>query len=125
MSSVIETVLAAHTPSQNQSTLSMNQHKMKFKSLFKAMRKISAEQIRNVKNPPPRVRQDYEPIKLGQRIVFRRLGRLQVKRLIALHRLIKNEQKTANKLLAANMRGRPTRPRNTMIFLAIRGIFEE
>lgn len=99
---------------------------MSFRSLFKAVRKVSAEKVRNVKTTLPRkVRQDYEPIKLGQRIVFRRHGRLQVNKLMALHRLIKNKEKIANKLLAANMRGRPTRPLNTLIFLTIRGVFEE
>lgn len=107
-----------------------NERKKHFKSVLKDMRKISVKPLRNFKLKKPKVTrrrpiQDIEPVKLGQRIVFRSQGQVPVKQMVAFHTLIKNDQLRASNLVSLNMRGEPTTGRNSAFLCATRNSFEE
>lgn len=116
--------------SSGQTASSVKERRKHIKSIFRSMRKTSAYGLRKsrlnkTRKALRRPIQDVEPLKLGQRIVFRSQGQVPVKQLVAFHRLIKNDQIRASKLLSLNMKGEPTRRRNSAFFCAIRNSFEE
>lgn len=101
-----------------------NARRKYLKTYFRQMRKISASRLDNP-SETPHLREDIEPLKLGQRIVFRSQGQVPVKSLVALHRMIRNDSIRGSELATIMSHGQPTRKDNSRFLCVIRNLFEE
>ena len=102
----------------------LKERRKRFRVIFRNMRRISAAGLDQFRQPQP-LTQDLEPIQLGQRVVFRSLGQVPVKRLVELHRLIKCESNAASHALTNLTNSEPTSILNRGLHCAVRHIFEE
>ena len=102
----------------------VQERRKRFEKIFEDIRRISATRpkIPRRRLPPTH---EVEPIKLGQRVVFRSQGQIPVKPLIKLHKLIRSDSIRATEALSVGTEGEPTKLRNSGLHCAIRHHFEE